>query len=132
MYLLDTNVCIRFLRNAHAGVMQRMAQTPYSDIALCAIVKAELYYGAERSANPDHALEVLTAFTSHFVSLPFDDYAAVHYGRIRANLAQRGLLIGPNDMLIAAIALAHQATLVTHNSREFSRVPNLRIEDWEA
>ncbi|MBN1876600.1 MAG: type II toxin-antitoxin system VapC family toxin [Anaerolineae bacterium] len=131
MYLLDTNICIRFLRDIHSGVKQRMAQTPYADIALCSIVKAELYYGAEYSANPVHSLEVLTAFTSHFTSLPFDDSAAVHYGHIRADLARRGMLIGPNDMFIAAIALANHVTLITHNTREFSRVPGLQWEDWE-
>lgn len=132
MYLLDTNICIRFLRDAHSDVAQRMAKVPYRDVVLCAVVKAELYYGAERSADPARALQVVNAFTTHFTSLPFDDQAAACYGRIRADLTRRGLLIGPNDMLIAATALAHQAMLVTHNTREFSHVPGLRLEDWEA
>ena len=66
-----------------------------------------------------------------FLSLPFDDAAAEHYGRIRADLTARGLTIGGNDMLIAATALANGCTLVTHNTAEFSRVPGLVIEDWQ-
>ena len=131
IYLLDTNTCIRFLRDAASPVRQRMAQTSYHDIALCAIVKAELYYGAQRSANPEHAQRMLAEFAAHFGSLPFDDHGAILYGEIRADLTQRGLIIGPNDLFIAATALAHQATLVTHNTREFSRVPGLCLEDWE-
>ena len=66
-----------------------------------------------------------------FDSLPFDDAAAEAYGRLRAELARRGMPIGPNDLMIAAIALAYGFTLVTHNTSEFSRVPGLRLEDWE-
>jgi tRNA(fMet)-specific endonuclease VapC len=132
MYLLDTNACIQFLRDARSSIAQRLAQVPYHEVALCSIVKAELYYGAQRSAQPEHSLQTLAAFAEHFASLPFDDQAAEIYGRIRAHLAQQGMLIGPNDMFIAATALAHQVTLVTHNMREFSRVPGLSIVDWEA
>jgi tRNA(fMet)-specific endonuclease VapC len=131
MYLLDTNACINFLRDAHSSVGRHLSQVPYQDVALCSIVKAELYYGIERSSNPEHSREVLSAFAAHFISLPFDDQAAAIYGQIRAHLAKQGLLIGPNDMLIAAISLSHNATLVTHNTREFSRVPGLALEDWE-
>jgi tRNA(fMet)-specific endonuclease VapC len=74
----------------------------------------------------------LEVFFGGLGSLPFDDLAAEVYGRVRAFLAQQGQLIGPNDLLIAATALAHGATLVTHNTRELARVPDLQIEDWEA
>jgi tRNA(fMet)-specific endonuclease VapC len=129
---LDTDACVQFLRDAGSSVARRLAGVPYSEVALCAVVKAELYYGARRSARPDESLEVLRAFFAHFVSLPFDDEAARVYGRLRAHLARQGALIGPNDLLIAATALVHPATRVTHNTREFSRVPDLEIEDWEA
>lgn len=132
MYLLDTNACINFLRDPQSRIGRRLARVPYHEVALCSVVKAELFYGVQRSRDPDDARQKLTAFAAHFVSLPFDDPAAVIYGEIRAYLAQRGQLIGPNDMFIAATALAHQATLVTHNTREFNRVPGLLIEDWEA
>jgi tRNA(fMet)-specific endonuclease VapC len=65
------------------------------------------------------------------MSLPFDDRAAEEYGKTRAHLSSMGTLIGPNDLIIAATALAHGCTLVSHNTREFSRVPGLLLEDWE-
>lgn len=71
-------------------------------------------------------------FLDQFVSLPFDDKAALVYGRVRAQLATQGTPIGPNDLMIAAIAIANDVTLVTRNTREFGRVAGLRIEDWEA
>lgn len=90
-------------------------------------------FGVERS-DPIHrantGLRVLQ-LRQQFTSLPFDDAAAEHYGRIRADLTGRGLLIGGNDLLIAAIALAKSCTLVTHNTSEFSRVAGLAIEDWQ-
>jgi tRNA(fMet)-specific endonuclease VapC len=96
------------------------------------IVKAELHYGALRSNNPPQALAKLAEFLAPFQSLPFHDQCAADYGRIRARLAQTGSLIGPNDLLIAAIAVVHGAILVTHNTREFRRVEGLAIEDREA
>jgi tRNA(fMet)-specific endonuclease VapC len=101
------------------------------EIVVCAIVKAELFYGAENSRNPQANLEKQRAFLEHFVSLPFDDYAAAVYGRIRAVLKKAGTPIGPNDLLIAAIAVAHKCVLVTHNTKEFQRIPELILEDWE-
>ena len=84
-----------------------------------------------RSRNPQHSLAKLDEFLAPYQSLPFDDRCAAAYGRIRARLAQLGSLIGPNDLLIAAIAVVHGAILVTHNVREFSRVEGLEYEDWE-
>jgi tRNA(fMet)-specific endonuclease VapC len=74
---------------------------------------------------------LVAALRSHYVSLPFDDPAAEEYGRIRSHLANQGIAIGPNDLIIAAIALANKLTLVTHNTSEFSRVPGLALEDWQ-
>ena len=90
-----------------------------------------MYYGAYKSARRDANLALLAKFFDQFVSLPFDDASAEAYGRLRAELARRGTPIGPNDLMIAAIALAYDLTLVTHNTAEFSRVPGLRLEDWE-
>jgi tRNA(fMet)-specific endonuclease VapC len=95
------------------------------------VVKAELFYGAAKSSNPAKVLAEQKKFLNQFTSLPFDDRAATEYGRIRAHLARRGTPIGPNDLLIAAIALANNATLVTHNTAEFNRVPGLTLTDWE-
>jgi tRNA(fMet)-specific endonuclease VapC len=132
-YLLDTNTCIGWLRQNQPQIVTRIqARTP-TDIVLCAVVVAELLFGVERS-DPAHrantALRV-EQLRQQFLSLPFDDVAAEQYGRIRADLTARGQAIGGNDMLIAAIALAHGCTLVTHNTAEFSRVPGLVIEDWQ-
>ncbi len=70
-------------------------------------------------------------FSIYFESLPFDDSAAEEYGRLRALLQKQGNLIGPNDLLIASIALANKVTLVTHNTQEFGRIPGLQMEDWQ-
>jgi len=131
-YLLDTNVCVVLLRNSHSGVSTRLSAEPPGSIALCAIVRAELLYGAERSAQTARNVAEVNQFVAPFPSLPFDDHCAAEYGALRAELERQGLRIGANDLFIAAIALANQLTLVTHNVAEFSRVPSLNIEDWEA
>jgi tRNA(fMet)-specific endonuclease VapC len=98
---------------------------------LCSVVKAELFYGARKSQRPQRSLEKQQQFVNYFVSLPFDDEAAEVYGQIRAELERAGTPIGPNDLMIAAIAIANDVMLVTHNAREFRRVKGLRLEDWE-
>ena len=131
IYLLDTNVCVRYLNGRSLAIRQRLEATDAADIALCSVVKAELFYGANRSNNPQRTLANQQQFLNLFVSLPFEDEAAMVYGRIRAHLADRGTPIGGNDLQIAAISLVHDLILVTHNTGEFSRVPGLRWEDWE-
>lgn len=98
---------------------------------MSAVVKAELYYGARRSRRVAENLEVLRRFFQPFVSLPFDDLCAEHYGVIRGQLEREGRPIGPNNLLIAATAVAHDLVLVTNNTGEFSRVAGLAIEDWQ-
>jgi tRNA(fMet)-specific endonuclease VapC len=95
------------------------------------VVKAELLYGPRRSSRVADNLRLLHRFFRPFVCLPFDDRCAEHYGMIRADLARLGQPIGPNDLLIAATARAHDLVLVTHNTEEFSRVVGLQMEDWE-
>jgi tRNA(fMet)-specific endonuclease VapC len=130
-YLLDTNTCIKYLNGKSENIRQRLEASQPQDIVLCSVVKAELFYGAMKSANPQKNLAKLQPFVSRFVSFPFDDAASTEYGRIRAELEKQGTPIGPNDLLIAAIGLANDITVVTHNTREFSRVAGLRLEDWE-
>jgi tRNA(fMet)-specific endonuclease VapC len=132
MVLLDTNVCIHLLNQADPGIRRQFQSRSPSEIALCSVVKAELLYGAHRSRRLDANLQRLQLFFSPLQSLPFDDYCAEHYALIRADLTAQGKPIGPNDLLIAAIARAHDVTLITHNTAEFSRVAGLRIEDWQA
>lgn len=131
-YLLDTNACIVHLRSkGQSRVSQKLLSLPVGEVALCSIVKAELWAGIFRVHDPARARAELEAFQSVFVSIPFDDQAAEHFGRIHAHLAVRGTSIGAADLLIAAIALARGLTVVTHNSSEFSRIPGLKIEDWQ-
>jgi len=130
-YLLDTNVCVRYLNGRSAAIRQRLRTMVLADITVCSVVKAELFYGAYRSNDLQVTLARQQEFLNLFVSLPFDDEAALVYGEIRAQLAALGTPIGPNDFQIAAIALANKLILVTHNTREFSRVSGLQLEDWE-
>lgn len=130
-YLLDTNVCVRFLNGDSVGLRQRFLRTDRQDIAVCSVVKAELFYGAMRSDDPTSAWARQRRFLEAFVSLPLDDLAALIAGRVRAQLANTGTPIGVHDLLIASIALANHLILVTHNTREFERVEDLEIEDWE-
>lgn len=132
IYLLDTNTCIRFMNGRSAAIRQKMESHQINELSLCAIVKAELFYGALKSERVQENLEKVRTFATAFISLPFDDQAALQYAEIRSQLEMRGLPIGPNDLLIAAIAKAQSAVLVTHNRREFDRVDGLQIEDWEA
>ncbi len=122
-YLLDTNVCVVHLRGKNALVLQRFGLHPPTDLVLCSVVVGELRFGAEGSADPPKEHTKVDGFVSQFASLPFDDTAAQIYGQIRHTLESTGQAIGSNDYLIAAIALAHNLILVTHNTAEFSRVP---------
>ncbi|MCB8946148.1 MAG: type II toxin-antitoxin system VapC family toxin [Ardenticatenaceae bacterium] len=131
-YLLDTNVCIRFLNGRSPGVLSQIKKRRPADIVVCSIVKSELIYGSYRSQNPTRSLEIQRQFLAPYRSLPFDDTAAAMAGLIRSQLAQLGTPIGPYDVQIAAIALVHECTLVTHNLREFSRISGLIVEDWES
>jgi tRNA(fMet)-specific endonuclease VapC len=132
IYLLDTNTWIVYLRQTDAALVQKIQRTNPADLRLCSVVLGELYYGAFRGspAHQPHNLGLLAQLCASFVSVSFDDMAAEEYGRIRADLAARGMLIGPNDLMIAAIARAHRFVLVTHNTAEFSRVAGLTLEDW--
>lgn len=131
MLLLDTNTCVHILKDSHAGLVERFrTQNPLA-LNICSIVKSELIYGAWHSQRIEANLQALERFWKPFTSLPFDDHCAEVAGRVRAGLRAQGTPIGANDLLIAATALAHDAVLVTHNTREFARVPGLRLEDWE-
>ncbi|HEX5337537.1 MAG TPA: type II toxin-antitoxin system VapC family toxin [Gallionella sp.] len=131
IYLLDTNVCIHLINERHPVILQRLKQHSPAEIAICSVVKAELLYGARRSQRVETNMQLLKTFFAPLQSLAFDDECAEHYGQIHAELLTQGKAIGPNDTLIASIARAHNATLVTHNTGEFQRVPGLSIADWE-
>jgi len=132
-FLLDSNAWIIWLRQSHPQMVARIKKEPPTNLLLCSVVVGELIYGAERSGLTHRANNLLQVaqLRGAFTSLPFDDHAAEEYGRIRAYLTSAGQVIGPNDMLIAAIALTNGCVLVTHNTTEFSRVHGLPIEDWQ-
>lgn len=130
VYLLDTNTCVEVLRNRNQHVVRRFTATAPSDVRLCSVVKGELFYGARKGPRAIANLATLAVFFASLVSLPFDDAAADIYGTIRADLEKRGMPIGPNDTMIAAIALNQGLTVATHNTNEFCRVAGLQVEDW--
>lgn len=130
IYLLDTDICIYLLNGREPQVKRNADLAPRSEIAISALTMAEMLSGAARSEQPLQTYENQSAFFMHYPILPFDEAAARVYGRIDGYLKSRGLRIGPVDTQIAAIALVHNLTLVTHNTRHYRRVPNLPIEDW--
>ncbi len=130
-YLLDTNACISYLNYPDSKVSEKIRAVPSHMIVVCSIVKSELFFGSRKSKNPTINLAKQLSFLNNFNSVPFDDLAADHYATIRAALTAKGMIIGPYDLQIAAIALANDLTLITHNTSEFSRVEGLPIEDWE-
>ena len=128
MILLDTNIVVAYL-NGHAGIAQRMAASP-SEIALPSLVVAELYYGACASMRAQENLAKLDQLCSILRILNFDLSAAQRFGTLKAELRKQGKPTGETDAWIAAMALAHSATLVTHNTRDFQHIVGLRLEDW--
>lgn len=131
IYLLDTNACIQLWQRKNLTVRRHFAQYSPSEIALCSVVKAELLFGALRSEQKENNCALLQKLFAPLQSFEFDDSAAEHYATIRADLTAKGNLIGANDLMIAAIAVANKATLITHNTAEFSRVQGLQLQDWE-
>ena len=131
-FLLDTNVCIEILRGRNTALKERLVLAGLDQLRLCSIVWAELHCGAYLLANPAQEINRIETAFSGWPRLPFDDAAARRYGEIRARLQRTGRLIGANDLLIAATALANDLILITHNTDEFKRVESLVLEDWEA
>ena len=129
-YLLDTNICIDAMKGAFPAIAERMQSLDPDTIGIPSIVWAELLTGAAKSRRPDRTLEVVRRFVDPLRVVPFDAAAAHHYARVRAELEGAGEPIEPNDLIVAATALAAQATLVTRNGREFGRVSGLECEDW--
>ncbi len=129
MILLDTNICIYVINMRPPQVLARFREYRLGEIGICSVVAAELAYGVakSRSARNRRALEM---FLAPLEVLPFDQAAVWAYGDLRASLEREGQPIGALDTMIAAHALSVDAPLVTHNTREFARVPGLRLENW--
>jgi len=129
VYLLDTNIISDMIRNPSGMVAQQIAQRGENSVCTSIVVACELRYGARKKGSAPLAARV-EAILSVLEVLPLDEDADRHYARIRAELEANGTPIGPNDLLIAAQALALDLTVVTANSGEFSRIPNLTVENW--
>ncbi len=130
-FLLDTNPCIVYLNGRSLALRQRLDDEGDSNIAVCSITLAEMYYGAAKSNSPDKTLPKQQQFLSRFQCLSFDNSAAAAYGPIRTELERSGTNIGAHDILIASIAIVNNLILVTHNTGEFLRIPGLKVEDWQ-
>ncbi len=129
-YLLDTNICI-FLINCHPKrVQERFRQVPVELVAVSSVTTSELRYGVAKSAKQRQNAAALQKFFLPLSLLSYDDEASQEYGRLRLHLEREGKSIGAMDTMIAAHALSLDLTVVTNNTREFSRVPDLRVEDW--
>ncbi len=131
-YLPDTNACVTLLRERNPKLTARWQAAKASEVVLCSVVVYELRHGAQRSSDPAREHAKLDVFLAPFASLPFDDLCARKCAEIRHELERSGTVIGPHDLQIAAIAWHHGLTLVTHNTAEFSRIPGLKLEDWES
>lgn len=130
MYMLDTNICIYILKKRNLSLQRKLAEIRSGQIGISVITYAELRYGVERSSSKRLNQRVLDSFLSHLTILAWDSDAADQYAKTRAYLEAKGTLIGNMDLLIAAHSLSRKDILITHNLREFARVPNLRYEDW--
>ncbi len=130
LYLPDTNALSRHIRGHDSGLSEKFT-AEFAHVRLSSIVLAELEFGAAKSGLARHRARLDGLLTMIPIE-PFTYRDADHYGRLRATLQRRGEMIGPLDALIAAQALRLGATIVTHNLREFQRVPGLKCEDWQA
>ncbi len=130
--MLDTDICIYLLNDKHPQLLEKIKNIPIDALAISSIALAELENGMQLSTHIERNQKRLAAFLSEIEVLQFNASAAKHYGIIRSQLTKKGLLIGGNDMLIAAHAVSANYVLVTNNHREFSRVPDLKILDWLA
>ena len=127
---LDTNIIIYALKNEFPAIREHFRSVPAQSIAIPTVVLAEIEYGARKSRNYAETIRRYSEFTNTFESVPFSSAAAMRYGELWAHLERTGTLIGANDLMIASIALAEDATLITHNTREFECVPGLTLQDW--
>ncbi len=128
--LLDTNTCIYLIKRKPPEVMRRFEEYVVGDIGVSSVTTAELHFGVQKSQRPAQNEQALEQFLLPLEIAEFGHEAATAYGSIRATLEKRGNSIGPLDTLIAAHAISLGVTLVTNNTREFARVPDLELDNW--
>ena len=130
MYILDTNICIYAIKRKYQSVLEKLKENRFSGISISSITLAELEHGVANSMYPEKNAVALMEFLSLVNVVPFDEFAAKEYGAIKTDLKKRNCTIGPLDTLIAAHARSLNLILVTNNTREFSRVQGLDLENW--
>ena len=129
-YMLDTDISSYIMKRSHERVLGRLQEIPIDAVCISVITKSELLFGVEVSPRREQDRAALDEYLRHVEVLDFPDEAALHYAQIRAALKARGTMIGANDLFIAAHARSLNLSLVTNNTQEFCRVPELRIENW--
>ena len=130
MYLLDTNTCIYIMKNSYPALTAKLFSLNPADVAVSSITVFELEYGAAKSRWGEKTRQKLIMFLAPFSILSFNARDAAVAGTIRAYLEQKGTPVGPYDVQIAAQGISRNLIVVTHNTGEFSRIPNIRLEDW--
>lgn len=130
MYYLDTNTCVYFLNGKYESVRTKLLATSPREIAIPSLVKAELILGAYKSKKREANIEKVERFLEPFGIVPFDDEMTYVYAEIRSDIEKKGAMIGPNDLIIAAIVKHQNGILVTNNVSEFKRVKGLLLENW--
>ena len=130
MFLLDTNICIYAVKGTYHSIADKLLQLHPDKIKISAVTIMELEYGITKSKWGDKNRMAMQTFLASFDTIPFTEEDALLCGKLRAELAASGAPIGAYDIMIAAQALVRGLTVVTHNTREFQRIPNLRLADW--
>ena len=131
MYMIDTCVCIEIMRGNLNVAKARISEDGFSNYAIPSIVAGELWTGVHKSKRVHENSNLLKNFLAPFEIVPFDTLCSEKYGEVRAYLETNGSKIGNNDTMIASVALSHNATIITNNIKDFSRVPALKVECWE-
>ena len=129
-YMIDTDISSYIMKRSHPEVLARLSHALIDTMCISVITRCELEFGAEISTRSAASKSAIVSYLQDMSVLSYPETAASHYAQIRAMLKQKGLMIGPNDLLIAAHARSLGLTLVTNNIREFSRVEGLRLENW--
>ncbi len=129
VYMLDTDICIYVLKRRPPELREQFDRLA-EELSISSVTLAELYYGAEKSSRQVANRHAVEEFAARLEVLPFSADAAVHYGRVRAELERAGRPCGPYDMMIGAHARSAGLTVVTNNLREFERMPGVHVENW--
>ena len=129
-YMLDTNICIYAIKHKPEQVLQRLLAHDPAEVCISSVTYAELIHGVEKSRAVEKNRLALALLLANIEIMNFDAAAAESYGKIRADLEKQGTPIGPLDMMIAGHAMSLDYTVVTNNIKEFSRVKDLKLENW--